>query len=155
MIISSVFVPAQGDIPKIQRNQCSEMTLIAAYVLQTAHWGSCKICKYIQVSPCFIRKKNLTCCERDLGRRLRLEDDRFKASIDCLSKPSLQKAKEKGRKNGWMEERKEVRMASGQAARKERALQFWIHSSVYLPLKENVHAGSKGKTGWANIPNSR
>lgn len=113
--------------------------------------------KYANMFRCHLvlPEKNLTCSKRDLGRRLRLEDDRFKASIDCLSKPGLQKAKEKGRKNGWMEERKEVRIANGQAARKERALQFWIHSSVYLPLKENVHAGSKGKTGWANIPNSR
>lgn len=113
--------------------------------------------KYANMFRCHLvlSEKKINLLRKRFRKEAEAEDDRFKASIDCLSKPGLQKAKEKGRKNGWMKERKEVRMASGQAARKERALQFWIHSSVYLPLKENVHAGSKGKTGWANIPNSR
>lgn len=59
--------------------------------------------KYANIFRCHLvlpEKKNLTYCERDLGRRLRLEDDRFKASIDCLSKPGLQMAKEKEKKEG-------------------------------------------------------
>lgn len=94
------------------------MTLTAAYRPQTAHWGSCKICKYIQMSPSFTRKKNLTCSERDLGRRLRLEDHRFKASINCISKPGLQKSKEK-RKKERMDGRKEGSQNDKWACRKE------------------------------------
>lgn len=118
VIISSIFVPAQRDIPKIQRNQCSEMTLIAAYMLQTAHWGSCKIWKYIQVSPCFTRKKfNL------LQKRFRKEAEaggwqiqgQYRLPIKTGSPDGKTEGEKrmdtwkKGRKSGWQVGRQQGR----------------------------------------------
>lgn len=76
--------------------------------------------KYANIFKCHLvlPEKNLTCSERDLGRRLRLEDHRFEASINCISKPGLQKSKEKEKKER-MDGRKEGSQNDKWACRKE------------------------------------
>lgn len=107
--------------------------------------------KYIQISPSFTRK-NLICTERGLGKRLRLEDHKFKANGDFITMTmSLEGKREVGERMDEGNKRKKAKAGS-----KEGESFIVLDAQYCLPLLNGKYTAREQRMSLVgNTPNSR